>query len=176
MPLYNPDLDAAGAMLKHPLTSIGLGDSGAHTSQTSDSGYSTFALAYWVRQRQLMPLEQMVKKLSADPARMWGIADRGVVRRGACADLNVIDFDRLDLKLPEVRHDLPAGAPHLHQGATGYVATVVNGAVLMRDGAHTGQPPRRGPAQREGAGVMMMEQPDSRAEAQRRRGRTSSNE
>ena len=72
---------------------------------------------------------------------MWGLHDRGVIRPGAYADLNVIDFDRLDLRLPEVRHDLPAGAPHLHQGASGYAATVVNGKILMRDGKHTGALP-----------------------------------
>ena len=138
VPLFNPDLEAAGAMLAHPLTTIGLGDAGAHTTQTSDASYSTFALAYWVRERRLMPLERMVHKLTAQLAEMWGIADRGVLRPGAFADVNVIDFDRLDLRLPEVRHDMPTGAAALVQDATGYVATVVNGQVLMREGKHTG--------------------------------------
>src|SRR6185369_15963495 len=141
VPLYNPDLEAAAAMLQHPLATIGLGDSGAHTTQTSDASYPTFALAYWVRERRLMPIERMVRKLTGELAAMWGIADRGVLRRGAFADVNVIDLDRLDLRLPEVRHDLPAGAPHLHQAATGYRATIVNGQVLMRDGAHSGAYP-----------------------------------
>jgi N-acyl-D-aspartate/D-glutamate deacylase len=141
IPLYNPDLEAAAAMLQHPLSTIGLGDSGAHTTQTSDSSYSTFALAYWVRERRLMPLERMVHKLTGELAAMWGIAGRGALRPGAFADLNVIDFDRLDLHLPEVRHDLPTGAAHLHQSATGYAATIVNGQVLMREGQHTGKFP-----------------------------------
>jgi N-acyl-D-aspartate/D-glutamate deacylase len=64
-----------------------------------------------------------------------------VLRPGAFADVNVIDFDRLDLRLPEVRNDLPAGAAALVQDAIGYVATVVNGTVLMRDGKHTGAYP-----------------------------------
>jgi N-acyl-D-aspartate/D-glutamate deacylase len=141
VPLFNSDLDAAGAMLAHPLTTIGLGDSGAHTSQTSDSGFPTFTLAYWVRHRKLLSLERAVQKLTADLAQLWGLRDRGIVRPGAHADLNVIDFDRLDLRLPEVRHELPTGAPHLHQGAIGYSATVVNGTLLMRDGKHTGAYP-----------------------------------
>ena len=141
VPLFNPDLEAAGEMLKHPLTTIGLGDSGAHTTQTCDASYSTFALAYWVRERRLMPLERMVHKLTAELATMWRIADRGILRRGAFADVNVIDLDRLDLRLPEVRHDLPAGAAALSQRATGYVATIVNGQVLMREGSHTGAHP-----------------------------------
>ena len=141
VPLFNPDLEAAGAMLQHPLTTIGLGDAGAHTTQTSDASYATFALAYWVRERRLMPLERMVHKLTAQLATLWNIADRGVLRPGAFADVNVIDFDRLDLRLPEVRHDLPAGAAALVQDATGYVATVVNGRILMREGRHTGALP-----------------------------------
>lgn len=141
VPLFNPDLEAAGAMLQHPLTTIGLGDAGAHTTQTADASYSTFALAYWVRERRLMPLERMVHKLTLELAALWGIAGRGVLRPGAFADVNVIDLDRLDLQLPEVRHDLPAGAAALVQNATGYVATVVNGRVLMRDGTHTGAYP-----------------------------------
>ena len=141
VPLFNHDLEAAGEMLTHPLTTIGLGDSGAHTSQTSDSGFPTFTLAYWVRERQLLSLPQAVKKLTSDLARQWGLRDRGVIRPGTYADINVIDLDRLDLRLPEVRNDLPAGAPHLHQGARGYTATVVNGKILMRDGKHTGALP-----------------------------------
>ncbi len=138
VPLFNPDLEAAGAMLQHPLATIGLGDAGAHTTQTADAGYATFALAYWVRERRLMPLERMVHKLSGELAALWGIAGRGVLRPGGCADVNVIDLDRLDLCLPEVRHDLPAGAAALVQRATGYRGTIVNGRVLMRDGTHTG--------------------------------------
>lgn len=143
VPLYNPDLEAAAAMLQHPLTTIGLGDSGAHTTQTSDSSYATFALAYWVRERRLIPLERMVHRLTAELAAMWGIADRGLLRRGAFADLNIIDLATLDLHLPEVRHDLPTGAAHLHQSASGYTATLVNGQILMRHGVHTGALPGR---------------------------------
>jgi N-acyl-D-aspartate/D-glutamate deacylase len=143
VPLFNPDLEAAAAMLTHPLSTIGLGDSGAHTTQTADASYATFALAYWVRERRLMPIERMVRKLSGELADMWGIAGRGVLRPGAFADINVIDLDNLDLRLPEVRHDLPTGAANLHQRATGYAATIVNGQILMRDGQHTGALPGR---------------------------------
>lgn len=141
IPLYNSDLEAAGEMLTHPSSTIGLGDSGAHTSQTSDAGFATFLLAYWARYRKRMPLERAVHKLTAELAQMWGLRGRGVLRAGAYADINVIDYDRLDLLLPEVRHDLPAGAPHFHQGAVGYTATIVNGQVLMRDGVHSGSYP-----------------------------------
>ena len=141
VPLFNPDLAAAAAMLDHPLTGIGLGDSGAHTSQTCDASYSTFLLAYWVREKKLFPIERAIRKLAFDPALMWGLRDRGLLRHGAFADLNVIDLDRLDLTMPELRHEFPAGAPHLTQGSVGYDATVVNGRVLMRGGTHTGALP-----------------------------------
>lgn len=141
IPLYNTDLEAAGEMLTHPRSTIGLGDSGAHTSQTSDAGFATFFLAYWARHRKLLSLERAIHKLTAELAQMWGLQGRGVLRTGAYADINVIDYDRLDLRLPEVRHELPTGAPHFHQGAAGYTATVVNGKVLMRDGVHTGTYP-----------------------------------
>jgi N-acyl-D-amino-acid deacylase len=141
VPLFNSDLEAAGEMLVHPGTTIGLGDSGAHTGQTSDAGFPTFVLAYWVRERSLLSLERAVQKLTSELAGLWGIRDRGTLRRGAYADVNVIDLDHLDIEMPEVRHEFPAGAAHLHQGARGYVATIVNGQVLMRDGRHTGAYP-----------------------------------
>ena len=141
--LYNFDMEAAGAMLAHPLTVPGLGDAGAHTSQTCDVGVPTFMLAYWVRRRRAMTLEQAVRKLTSAPASAWGIRDRGLIRAGWLADLNVIDLDRLDLGMPEVRHDLPTGATNLSQRATGYDATIVNGTVLMREGEHTGALPGR---------------------------------
>jgi N-acyl-D-amino-acid deacylase len=141
--LYNFDLDAAGTMLAHPLTVPGLGDAGAHTSQTCDVGVPTFVLAYWVRERRAIALETAVRKLTAAPAEAWGLDRRGRVCEGWFADLNVIDMSRLDLGPAEVRHDLPTGATNLSQRATGYVATIVNGRILMRDGAHTGALPGR---------------------------------
>jgi N-acyl-D-aspartate/D-glutamate deacylase len=141
--LYNFDMDASHAMLAHPMTVPGLGDAGAHTSQTCDVGVPTFMLAYWVRTRGAMTLESAVRKLTAAPAAAWGIPERGLVREGWYADLNVIDLDRVDLGMAQVRHDLPTGATNLSQRASGFVATIVNGQVLMRDGEHTGALPGR---------------------------------
>jgi N-acyl-D-aspartate/D-glutamate deacylase len=137
--IYNWDLDAALGMLRHPATIPSLGDSGAHTSQTCDMGVPTFMLAYWVRQRRAMSLEMAVRKLSAVPAALWGIPGRGRLAAGCFADVNVLDLDRLDLLLPEVRHDLPGGATNLSQRATGYRASVVNGRIAVRDGVLTGE-------------------------------------
>jgi N-acyl-D-aspartate/D-glutamate deacylase len=141
--LYNWDLDAVRTMLVHPLTVPALGDAGAHTSQTCDVGVPTFTLAYWVRERRVLAIEDAVRKLTFEPASVWGIGQRGLVRSGWFADLNLIDLARLDLELPEVRHDLPGGAVNLSQRATGIRATIVNGRVLIRDGVHTGALPGR---------------------------------
>jgi N-acyl-D-amino-acid deacylase len=141
--VYNFDLDAALTVLSHPLSVPGLGDAGAHTSQTCDVGVPTFILAYWVRHRAAMTLEAAVRKLSFEPASLWGVRQRGLVRPGWRADLNVIDLDALELGPVEVHHDLPGGAVNLTQSARGYRATVVNGAILMRDGVATGARPGR---------------------------------
>ena len=136
--LYNADMATSRTLITHPLTLPGLGDAGAHTSQTCDVGVGTFTLAYWVRDQQAMALETAIRKLTFDQALAWGIPQRGLVRSGWKADLNVIDLAALDLELPELRHDLPGGAPNLSQRARGYVATIVNGKISMRDGQHTG--------------------------------------
>jgi hypothetical protein len=96
-------------------------------------GVPTFMLAYWVRERHALPLETAVRKLSSDPAALWGIPQRGQLAPGWFADVNVLDLDRVDLLLPEVRHDLPGGAPNLSQRAAGFRTTIVNGAELGRD-------------------------------------------
>jgi len=141
--VYNWDLDVAGTLVTHPLSVPGLGDAGAHTSQTCDVGVPTFLLAYWVRHRRALSLEAAVRKLTFEPASVWGIRRRGLVQPGWFADLNVIDLDRLDLGPVEVHHDLPGGAVNLAQGACGYRATIVNGEILVRDGVPTGALPGR---------------------------------
>ncbi|HEV7733296.1 MAG TPA: amidohydrolase family protein [Candidatus Binatia bacterium] len=137
------DLETSRAMLDHPLTLPALGDSGAHTSQTCDVGVPTFMLAYWVQRQKALSLASTVRRLTFDPASLWGIPQRGLIQPGWFADLNVIDLDALDLELPEVRHDMPGGALNLSQRARGFTATVVNGRVTLRNGEHTGARPGR---------------------------------
>jgi N-acyl-D-aspartate/D-glutamate deacylase len=141
--IYNWDLDAALTMLQHPAALPSLGDSGAHTSQTCDMGVPTFMLGYWVRERRALALETAVRKLSAEPAALWGIPERGRLAPGWFADLNVLDLDRVDLLLPEVRHDLPGGATNLSQRAVGFRTTIVNGQLALRDGQPAGRPAGR---------------------------------
>jgi len=151
--LFFPVLNYAGGsaepireMLLHPRTVLGLGDGGAHCGILCDASMTTFVLTHWVRDRRRgprIPLERAVRLLTRDPAALYGLADRGVLRPGAKADVNVIDLDRLRLHLPEMTFDLPAGARRLVQRADGYVATVVSGEVVTRGGVMTGARPGR---------------------------------
>jgi N-acyl-D-amino-acid deacylase len=137
-PVLNQSLDAVEEMLSHPRTVLGLGDSGAHVGQIMDASLPTFYLSYWVRDRRLVPLEEGVRKLTSEPARLFGIGDRGVVAEGAWADLNVVDLASLGLPVPRFVHDLPGGAGRWVQEGRGIDYTVVNGQVFMDHGRHTG--------------------------------------
>ena len=138
-------MDDAGllAAMRHPRTVMTFSDAGAHVSQISDVSIQTHLLAYWVRQREEFTLEEAVRMITLVPATAWGLADRGLVREGFVADLNVFDPDRVGPELPTVQHDLPAGARRLVQKATGFRATVVAGEVVLEDGEHTGARPGR---------------------------------
>lgn len=137
-PILNQDLDRIGEMLQAPGIIMGLADAGAHVGQIMDASQPTSFLLYWVRERGLFGIEEGIRRLTSDTAAFAGFADRGVLRPGAFADLNVIDWDGLALPVPEFVHDLPGGAGRFVQGARGYDATVVNGEVFMEHGEHTG--------------------------------------
>jgi len=138
-------LDSVRAMLAHPNTLIGLGDGGAHVSILCDASAQTYGLTHWTRDRATgcFPVEWMVRRLTRDNAVALGLHDRGVVAAGYKADLNVIDHGKLALRPPHVVYDLPAGGRRLMQGADGYVATVLSGQIVARDGTATGALPGR---------------------------------
>jgi N-acyl-D-amino-acid deacylase len=139
------NLEAAREMLIDPATVPALGDGGAHYGMICDSTYTTFMLGYWGRDRRSgrIPLAELVRGLTAKPAALLGLADRGRIATGMKADLNVIDFDRLSLRAPRMVCDLPSGGRRLTQDATGYVATIVSGEAILRDGAPTAALPGR---------------------------------
>ena len=140
------NLEAIRAMLEHPRSAFGLGDGGAHCGAICDASMTTFLLTHWVRDRERgprLPLEWTVRKMTHDTARLYGLDDRGVLAPGRKADLNLIDFERLQLRLPHMVFDLPSGARRLIQKAEGYVATLVSGQVILREGEDTGARPGR---------------------------------
>ncbi|MBI3637288.1 MAG: amidohydrolase family protein, partial [Candidatus Rokubacteria bacterium] len=142
-PIANEDQDDALALMKHPRTVVTFSDSGAHVSQIMDSSLQTHLLSHWVRDKGAFTLEEAVRMLTLVPATHWGFADRGLIREGMAADFVVFDPDTIAAEMPEVAHDLPAGAKRLVQRCRGVAATVVNGQVLLRDGKPTGALPGR---------------------------------
>ncbi len=139
-------LDTVKLMMEDPNTILGLGDGGAHVSIICDASTMTTTLTHWARDRSRgarLPLEWVVKALSRDNAFAVGLTDRGVLAPGFKADVNVIDFDRLNVRAPEVRYDLPAGGRRLVQRTEGYEATIVSGIPVSRNGEATGALPGR---------------------------------
>lgn len=139
-------LDTVTTMLNDENTVLGLGDGGAHYGMVCDAGYPTFMLTYWGRDaaaENRISIPTLVKKLSADPAATVALHDRGYIKVGYKADLNVIDLSNLRLHAPIAVYDLPANGRRLKQPADGFVATIVNGEVTYRDGVHTGKLPGR---------------------------------
>ncbi len=142
-PNGNLDRDVVLEMLRHPGTVVAVSDAGAHLSQIVDASNPTYLLADWVRGAEEFTWEEGVRMLTGDPARVWSLHDRGLLREGLAADVVVFDPATIAPVMPTVAHDLPAGARRLQQRAEGIAATVVNGEVLYRDGVHTGALPGR---------------------------------
>lgn len=141
----NHSLDGCREMMESPLSVIGVSDGGAHVSHICDVSFSTFLLTYWGRDRPegKLDLSWLVKRMTGDTAAIVGLLDRGIIAPGYKADLNVIDLDRLTIERPYMVHDLPCGAKRLLQRARGYVATIVSGMPVYREGEATGALPGR---------------------------------
>jgi N-acyl-D-aspartate/D-glutamate deacylase len=137
-------LDDMKEMLLHPNSALGLSDGGAHCGVICDASAPTYMLSHWARDRaDGLPLEFVVKKMTRDTAHLYGLEDRGVLAPGFKADLNLVDLEHLNLRLPEMVHDLPAGARRLIQRADGWKATICSGEVTFEDGEHTDARPGR---------------------------------
>jgi len=139
----NNRFDAAVDLFGKPGTVLGLGDGGAHYGMICDAAYPTYMLTQYVRDRRTVPVEKAVSMLSRETALSVGLTDRGILKPGYKADLNVIDLDRLHLYAPRVKRDLPAGGKRLSQKSDGYEATIVSGQVTYRNGRATGALPGR---------------------------------
>ena len=140
------NLSAVREMLGHAHTVVGLADGGAHYGMICDASFPSYYLARWARDAdaaQRIPLPQAIAALTSEPAALAGLTDRGCLAVGRKADLNLIDFERLQVHVPTVVHDLPAGGRRLHQRADGFVATIVSGTVTYRHGEATGALPGR---------------------------------
>ena len=135
----NNDWDRIPELINDPRTMIGLSDGGAHCDMLCEAGYATFMLGYWVREQQVMSLEYAIKRITSEPADIFGLKDRGRLQVGNPADLVVFDPQTIGSDLrPTTRYDLPAGAPRLYSQAKGIERVIVNGESIYRDGKPTG--------------------------------------
>ena len=144
-PLFNYEngnLDHVKRMLDHPYTFSGLSDGGAHCGALCDASFPTTLIQHWGRDRvrgDKLPLEKLIAMQTSQTASQLGLNDRGLIRPGYKADINVIDFEKLTLHEPTVVNDLPAGGRRLVQHATGYELTLIAGKVAFREGQPTGE-------------------------------------
>lgn len=139
------DLEHMFEFFDDPHAVMGLGDGGAHYGLICDSSYPTFVLSHWARDRQgrKLSIEKAVHLMTAQPARLIGLNDRGVIAPEYRANINVIDHERLTLHGPEIVDDLPGGGRRLDQRATGYRYMLVSGDIITRDDKPTGVLPGR---------------------------------
>ena len=142
-PLFNyadGDLEALYAMHNHPHVRMGLSDGGAHCGAICDSGMPTFMLTHWTRDRkrgETISLEKIVHRQTRQTAELYGLLDRGLLKPGYRADINVIDYENLELAPPQMVFDLPAGGRRLTQKAAGYDDTICRGVVIVDHGETT---------------------------------------
>jgi N-acyl-D-aspartate/D-glutamate deacylase len=140
---YPQDEEMLLRALRHPRAVMTFSDSGAHLSQIADSSIHTHLLGHWVRQRQEFTLEEAVRMITLAPALAWGFHDRGLLRPGMAADVNVFDPATVGPAVPVLVDDLPGGGRRLEQRSEGILATVVNGQVTISAGQPTGTAPGR---------------------------------
>jgi N-acyl-D-aspartate/D-glutamate deacylase len=134
------------SMLNDPACLLGLSDGGAHCTSIVDAGVPTFMLMHWGRDRSRgprLPLEHLVKRQTSETADFFGLSDRGRLAVGQRADVNLIDFENLQVQKPELVHDMPANGRRFVQRVTGYEATLVAGTPIFQRGEHTGAMPGR---------------------------------
>lgn len=119
-------------------------DGGAHCGLICDASMPTTNLSHWARDREAgkkLPLEMLIRKQTKDTAETFGLFDRGEIKPGMLADINIIDFEQLNVSHPKMIHDLPLGGRRLVQDATGYVATIKSGEIISENGKATGALP-----------------------------------
>jgi len=137
----NGDEQAVAEIIRSPFVLVGQSDAGAHLIYDAGFGYATRLLGYWIREKNIMSLEEGVRKLTFMVASIFGLPDRGLLRPGMAADLVVFDPATVRECEPEMVQDLPGNEKRLIQKAIGIETTIVNGQVLVQQGEHTGALP-----------------------------------
>ncbi|MYE23069.1 MAG: amidohydrolase family protein [Gammaproteobacteria bacterium] len=137
--MFNQSLKELGDLFRSDHIFPSLGDAGAHVSQIMDAGWPSFVLSHWIRDTGLYSMGEGIRRLTSGPARVLGLKDRGTLAPGMRADINVFNPAEVAELQPELVHDFPGGAPRYIQRSKGYKTTLVNGAVTLVDGEHTGE-------------------------------------
>jgi N-acyl-D-aspartate/D-glutamate deacylase len=132
--MFSSSLKEQAGLFKSKHLYPGLGDAGAHVSQIMDAGWSSFMLSYWQRETGYYTMGQVIERMTSGPARVIGLTDRGILKEGMRADVNVFDPDEVVELQPELVHDFPGGAPRYIQRSRGFKATIVNGAMSVENG------------------------------------------
>jgi N-acyl-D-aspartate/D-glutamate deacylase len=139
MQSFNTRVDRMTEILQNRDMLLGLGDGGAHLDMLCDSGYPTYVLGTWVREKGALTLEEAVRRMTSDPADFFGIRDRGRLKAGLAADVTIFDPATVaSVGRPERRYDLPGGAKRMVMRSQGIEYTIVNGAITWERGALTG--------------------------------------
>jgi N-acyl-D-amino-acid deacylase len=139
MTSFNTRIDRMAELLNNPAILIGLGDGGAHVDMLCDSGYPTYLLGTWVRERAVLSLPEAVRRLTSDPADLFGIRDRGRLRPGLAADIAIFDPKTVgSSNRGERRYDLPGGGKRMVMPSRGVRHTIVNGVTTYADGELVG--------------------------------------
>jgi N-acyl-D-aspartate/D-glutamate deacylase len=139
--VFNGDLGALETWLRSDYCLPGLGDAGAHVGQVMDATWSTHVLGYWTRDRGVYSLAEGIRRMTSMPARILGLRDRGTLKAGMAADVNVIDYARVGQLQPEYVYDFPGGAGRYTQGGCGFDATLCNGQLVVERDRLTGARP-----------------------------------
>jgi N-acyl-D-aspartate/D-glutamate deacylase len=142
MPRANTGPAELAERLNDPRTLIGLSDAGAHLDMLCESGYPTWLLGHWVREKRALGLERAIQRMTSEPADFFGFKDRGRLQAGAAADIVIFDEATVSSPMrPTPVKDLPAGGTRLYCKAEGISRVIVGGEVIYRDGRHTGALP-----------------------------------
>jgi N-acyl-D-amino-acid deacylase len=126
---------------QHPQMIVGVSDGGAHLDFDDGAEWSTHFLATWWREEHIWRLEQAIRLITAIPAAVLGLTDRGLLHAGAAADIFVFDPERLSLGRRRKERDRVTGTPRFRSSVVGVRATVVNGRIVVDDGVITGATP-----------------------------------
>jgi N-acyl-D-amino-acid deacylase len=142
--LLNSDEEAVGRMLTHPHSLVSLSDAGAHLTFFNDAGFGLHLMGHWARDRGLMSMSEAVRRLTSQPAQLFGMHRRGVIREGCAADLLLFDPQTVGRGPKRRVFDLPGGAARLTTDAIGVHGVWVNGQKVADGAGLLPQPPRAG--------------------------------